>query len=73
MSSGRTYHLNSDADVARYLRSALDAVTAAEIPHDLQGIAFTKAIDLLSHKQVNGPPVGEHRGGHELIAAVLGG
>jgi hypothetical protein len=46
------YPNNTPEQVREYLQGAADIVEALEIPPDLTGIAFSKAADLLSGKQI---------------------
>lgn len=64
--SARSYHVNSDDDVARYLRQAVGALEAAAIPDELAEVAFAKAVDLFAAKQLNGEDVAKM-----LVSAVV--
>jgi hypothetical protein len=46
------HHNNTPEQVREYLQSAADAVEAVNIPPDLVPVAFEKAIDLISGKQI---------------------
>jgi hypothetical protein len=46
------YHNNTPEQVREYLQGAVDAVDAVDIPPDLIPVAFEKAVDLLSGKQI---------------------
>lgn len=48
----RELHHNTPEQVTSYLRAALNCVDEAEIPEDLRGPAFVKAVDLIAAKQV---------------------
>jgi hypothetical protein len=50
----------SEVEVVDILRAARDAVATAEIPEELRGVAFAKAVDLLSGPsgQIGKPPLG---------------
>lgn len=48
----KSLHLNTQAEVIAWLENASEAVDAAALPDDLRVAAFTKAVDLLSNKQV---------------------
>lgn len=48
----REYHHNSPTAVRGYLSAALELVADLEPPDDLREATFTKAVDLLSTKQV---------------------
>lgn len=58
-------HHNTPAQVVDYLRTALAIVMELDPPEDLRQIAFGKAVDLLSAKQVffeqNAPVLGLRR------------
>lgn len=43
---------NTPEQVSRYLNDALMVVGALDVPDELREVAFAKAVDLLSSKQV---------------------
>jgi hypothetical protein len=46
------YPNNTHEQVERYIQDAALILAALELPDDLRGIAFAKAVDLLSGKQI---------------------
>jgi hypothetical protein len=43
---------NSDEQVREYLQAALALIADLDPPDDLRGVAFAKAVDLFSAKQI---------------------
>jgi hypothetical protein len=43
---------NTPEQVVAYLNAAVEAVTQSDVPPELQEIAFGKAVDLISGKQI---------------------
>lgn len=52
----RELHLNTDEQVTDYIERAWVIVDAAELPGELRGIAFARALDWLASKQVFADP-----------------
>jgi hypothetical protein len=52
MPTREEYHHNTPEQIEDYLASAAEVVGRIELPDDLRGIAFNKAVDLFAAKQI---------------------
>lgn len=52
MPSRTEHHHNTPEQVRDYLRQALAIVDELDVPDDLRGLAFNRAVELVSGKQV---------------------